>query len=191
MWNRHRESKIHDINKINSGTKLYYLWVKGYSTWGERERHSFYADWFYIVSSQSNQRAAPVAHKVVWPHPALNLDSLVRSQELNSLLFLKSPKSSAHASGAWRHPHTLVTFPIWGFILTSVNDTSSLRAREHLRSCLHLTDPCTEPKILILTKPKSKIYKTKSLRNYIAHVGVHIVIMWGKWCLQSVILLYN
>ena len=36
VWNRHRESEIHDIHEIGSGTKLYYLWVKGYSTWGER-----------------------------------------------------------------------------------------------------------------------------------------------------------
>ena len=69
---------------------FYYLWVKGFSTWGERETQSFYADCFYIVSSQPNQRAAPVAHKFVWHRPALNLDSLVRRQELNSLLFLKS-----------------------------------------------------------------------------------------------------
>ena len=37
MWNRHRESEIHDIHEIGSGTKLYYLWVKGYSIWGERD----------------------------------------------------------------------------------------------------------------------------------------------------------
>ena len=73
-----------------------------------RERHtqSFYADCFYIVSSQPNQRAAPVAHKVVWPRPALNLDFLVRRQELNSLTFSQIPKSSAHASG-----HDVIHFP--------------------------------------------------------------------------------
>ena len=31
-------------------------------------------------------------------------------------------------------------------IVTSLNDTSASRVREHLRSCLHLTNPCTEPK---------------------------------------------
>ena len=65
----------------------------------ERETQSFYANCFYIVSSQPNQHAAPVAHKVVWPRPGRNLSSLVRTQELNSLLFLKSPNSSAHTSG--------------------------------------------------------------------------------------------
>ena len=34
----------------------------------------------------------------------------------------------------------------WIFILTSVNDTSSLCARQHLCSSLHLTHPCAEPK---------------------------------------------
>ena len=34
---------------------------------------------------------------------------------------------------------------------------------------LHLTNPCTKQKVLILTKPKSKIYKTRCLRNYITH----------------------
>ena len=80
----------------------------------ERETQYFYAD-FSIVSSQLNQRAAPGAPKFVWPRPALNLDSLVQRQELNSLLFLKSQKSSAHASGAWRHLHPLASIPIWDF----------------------------------------------------------------------------
>ena len=30
VWNRHRESEIHDIHEIGSDTKLYDLWVKGY-----------------------------------------------------------------------------------------------------------------------------------------------------------------
>ena len=35
---------------------------------------------------------------------------------------------------------------------------------------LHLTNPCTKRKVLILTKPKGKIYKTRPLRNYITNV---------------------
>ena len=134
-------------HEIGSGTKLLFIFLSlKIFRHEERETQSFYADCFYIVSSQPNERAVPVAHKFVWPRPVLNLNSLVRRQELNSLLFLKSQKSSAHASGAWLHSHPLILFPTWGFILTSVNDASSPRAREHLRSCLHLTNPCTEPK---------------------------------------------
>ena len=51
--------------------------------------------------------------------------------------------------------------------VTSLNDTFALRTREHLRSCLHLTNPCAKRKVLSLTKPKGKIYKTKSLSHYI------------------------
>ena len=113
----------------------------------ERERDTIFLCWLLLHRQLStNQRAALIAHKVVWSRSALNLDSLVRRQELNSLLFLQSQKSSAHASGAWRHSHPLVTFPICDFILTSVNDASSPHALEHLCSCLHLTKPCTEPK---------------------------------------------
>ena len=49
----------------------------------ERETQSYYADCFYIISSQPNQHVAPIAHKFVWPHPALNLNFAVRRQELN------------------------------------------------------------------------------------------------------------
>ena len=117
MWNRNREYEIHNIHEIGSSTKLYYLWVKGYSTWGERDTIFLYCLLWHLTQTtcgtpsayywsgfgrlrkstfpsdagtQLTQRAAPVAHKVVWPRPALNLDSLVRRQELNSLLFLKS-----------------------------------------------------------------------------------------------------
>ena len=69
--------------------------------------------------------------------------------------FFKSPKSSALASGAWRHSHPLVTLSIRGFYC----DTSTVHAREHLRSCLHLTNPCAKRKVLSLTKPKGKIFK--------------------------------
>ena len=115
VWSRYRESEIHDIHEIGSGTKLLFTFLSlKVIRHEERETQSFYADCFYIVSSQPNQRAAPVAHKVVWPRQALNLDSLVRRQELNSLLFLKSQKSSAHASSEWRHS------PPWSHFLSGV-----------------------------------------------------------------------
>ena len=140
----------------------------------KRERHtqSFYAGGFYIVSSQPNQRAAPVGHKVVWPCPGLNLDSLVRRQELNSLLFLKSQKSSAHASVAWRHSHPLVPISLWDFYF-DISEWHILSARAWRPALmLYLTNPFTKRKVLILTKPKGKIYKTKSHRNYITYIYI-------------------
>ena len=96
VWNRHKESENAKLLQVRNFITFELKVIRH----EERETQSFYADCFYIVSSQYNQRTAPVAHKFVWPHPALNLDSLVRRQELNPLLFLKSQKSSAHASGA-------------------------------------------------------------------------------------------
>ena len=122
------------LRLLSSGTKLFITFELRVFRHEERETQSFYADCFYIVSSQPNQRAAPVAHKFVWPHPALNLDSLVRRQEINSQLFLKSPK--IHGPRFW----CMTSFTPPGlnflsgiFILTSLNDSSSLRAREDLR----------------------------------------------------------
>ncbi len=113
VWNRHRESEIHDIREIGSGTKLFITFELKVIR-HERETQSFYAECFYIVSSQPNQHAAPVAHKVVLPRPVLNLNLPVRTQELNSA-FPQIPKSSVHASGAWRHSHPLVQISIWDF----------------------------------------------------------------------------
>ena len=90
--------------------------------------------------------------------------------------FSQIPKSSAHASGAGRHSHPLVPITIWDFILTSVNDASSLRAHEHLRSCLHQLTHALNRKVLILTKPKGKIYKRKSLCNYITYILSYVYI---------------
>ena len=45
---------------------------------------------------------------------------------------------SVHTSDAWHHSHPTVTFSIWGFILTSVNDVSSPAFM------LHLTNPCAK-----------------------------------------------
>ena len=72
------------LYKISSGTKLLFTFLSLKVFRHEaRETQSFYADCFYIVSSQANQHAAPVAHKVVWPRPALKVNLLLPRQELN------------------------------------------------------------------------------------------------------------
>ena len=46
---------------------------------------------------------------------------------------------------------------------------------------LHLTNTCTKQKVLILTKLKGKIYKTKSLRHYITKVFVpYFLCLWNQ-----------
>ena len=66
-------------HEIGSGTKLFITFELKVIRHEERETQSFYADCFYIVSSEPNQRAAPVAHKIVWPPPGLNLNLPVRT----------------------------------------------------------------------------------------------------------------
>ena len=151
MWNRHNVYKMFINIYRNPKTRNWFRYetfihlfeFKGFSTWGEWDTIFLCG---LLLHRQLSTQPTPVAHKLVWPRQARNLDSLVRRQELNSLLFLKSPKSSAHTSGAWRHSHPLITFHYLGFYFDICDDASSPRAREHLRSCLHLTNPCTEPK---------------------------------------------
>ena len=97
---------------------------------------------------------------------ALNPTNARRS---SAQIRLASPRSQSHLSSS--EPGTQVddfsqisqnsprTLPVndvihipWSpfylgfFILTSVNDTSSSRTHQNMRSSLHLTNPCTEPK---------------------------------------------
>ena len=77
------------LRLLSLGTKLFITFELKVFRHEERETQSFYADCFYIVRFQPNQPAAPVAHKVAWPRPALNLDS--RSEAGTRLSgFLKS-----------------------------------------------------------------------------------------------------
>ena len=75
--------KYNTLRLLSSGTKLFITFELKVIRHEERETQSFYADCFYIVSSQPNQRAAPVAHKVVWPRPALKVNLLLPRRELN------------------------------------------------------------------------------------------------------------
>ena len=56
---------------------------------------------------------------------------------------------------------------IWGFYF-DISEWHILPSRAWTPALmLHLTNPCAKRKVLSLTKPKSKIYKTKSLGYYI------------------------
>ena len=110
----------------------------------ERERHtqSFYADCFYICPKPC---VAP--HLQTTGLASAGPESQPSRSDAGTQLWLfPNLKILSPHFRAWHHSHPLVPFSIWIFILTSVNDASSPRARKHLRSCLHLTNPCTEPK---------------------------------------------
>ena len=132
VWNRHRKSEIHDIHEIDSGMKLYYLWVKGYSTWGERERerhtHTHNPSMLTAFTSSLNHVRSPpqTTGLASAGHESQPFSSEARTQ---LTAFSQIQKSSAHVSGAWRHSHPLVSISYLGFfILTSLNDTSPPRS---------------------------------------------------------------
>ena len=131
VWNRHRESKNTKLYEIGSCMKLFITFELKVIRHEERETHtqSFYVNCFYLVSPQPNQRAATVGHKYRLASPRSESQPS-RSDAGTQLCF---SQISAHTSGAWRHPNTLLPISIWDFILTSVNDASSPCAREHLR----------------------------------------------------------
>ena len=104
----------------------------------ERYTHSFYSGFSICPPT----RVAPATRP--WRASISQPSSFEAGLNSTKWLFSNPPKSSTHASGAWRHSHSQVLSGI--FILTSVNDTSSLRAHQHLCSSLHLTNPCAEPK---------------------------------------------
>ena len=89
---------------------------------------------------------------------------------------------SAHASGACRHPNTLVPIPIWDFYF-DISEWHILSVRAWTPALmLHLTNPCAKRKVLSLTK--GKIYKTKSLRHYITVVA-SLLFLFSEICLIS------
>ena len=194
MWNRHRESKNTKLYEIGSSTKLLFTFLSlKVLRHEERETQSFYADCFYIVSSQPNQRTEPVAHKVVWPCPALNLNFLVRWQKFNWLLFLKSQPTLP--------VRDVTLIPWFQFLFSHLWLTHPLCTRVNTCCMLHLTNPCTKWKVLILTKPKGKICKRKSLRHYITHTRTHThahtyiyIYIWGcmgVWVWLSLCVFYS
>ena len=111
MWNGHRESEIYDIHEIGSGTKLYYLSVKGFSTWGERDTIFLY--WLLLhrqLSTQPTCGARSAQNYLASPRSESQLSRSDAGTQLTAFSQL-----SAHASGAWRHRHRLVQFRIWDF----------------------------------------------------------------------------
>ena len=88
-----------------------------------------------------------------------------RRQDSTPLTFFKSPKTLR------AHFRCMTSFtspsPIWDFYF-DISEWHILRARTWTPALmLHLTNPCTKRKVLSLTKPKGRIYETKSLGHYI------------------------
>ena len=127
-----------------------------------REGHNFLLCWLFHL-------APPRAAHFVDPNWS-RLDYLPLDSNLNSLFF---SNSKILRFWAWRHSRPRYISYL-GVLLWHLRMSHPPRAR--VNTCTQLThaltNPCTKRKVLSLTKPKGKIYKTKddnikkSLRNY-------------------------
>ena len=114
---------------------------------------------------------------LTFPYPPHNMCGpqkstiFFRARNSTHWLFSNPPKPSVHTSGAWCHVHPQVPFSIWDFYF-DISEWHILPAHALWTPALmlHLTNPCAKQKVLSLTKPKGKIYKTKFLGHYITNL---------------------
>ena len=134
----------------------------------ERERHTIFLCWLLLhrqLSTQPTRGARSAQIRLASPTSECRLSLSDAGTQLTAF-----SQISAHASGAWRHPHGLVSIPIWDFYF-DISEWHIISARAWTPALmLHLTNPCAKRKVLSLTKPKGKIYKTKSLGNYFTSI---------------------
>ena len=134
-----------------------------------RERHNL--SMLTAFTSAPNHVLHAICKLLVWPRRAPKVNLPVRTQDLNSLLFSNPPNPQRFR--AWRHSPPLVPFRIWEFLFWHLWMTHPPARARKPELMLHLTNPCTKRKVLIITKPKGKIYKTRSLHNYITLILSH------------------
>ena len=113
----------------------------------ERERDTIFLCWLLLyrqLSTEPTRSARSAQIRLASPSSESRFSRSEAGTQLTA--FSQIPQILSPRFRCMTSSTPLVPIPIWGFILTSVNHVSSPRAREHLRSCLHLTNPCTEPK---------------------------------------------
>ena len=156
------------LRLLSSGTKLFIPFELKVLRHEERERDTIFLCWLLLhrqLSNQPTRGARSAQSRLASPSSESRLFRSEAGTQLTA--FSQIPKASAYASGAWRHSHPLVSIPIWDFYF-DISEWHILSVRAWTPALMfHLTNPCTKRKVLILTRPKGKIYKTKSLGNYI------------------------
>ena len=147
----------------------------------EREKQSFYADCSSIISSQltdpTNVRAhTPQSTNCTGLAQVRKINSLCLNSNLNSLLLFKITKNPSPLLPGMTSFTSPVPFSIWGFYW-DICDCHILPARVWTPALMSAPTHVLSRKVLSLTKPKDKIYKTKndnikkSFRNYITLLG--------------------
>ena len=135
----------------------------------ERERDTIFLCWLLLhrqLSTQPTRGARSAQSRLASPRYESRLFCSEARTQLTA--FSQIPKSSAHTSG-----YDVINLPGHSSYLGSYFDICEWHI---LSACawifalmLHLS---AKRKVLIQTKPKGKIYKTKSLRNYITLVPI-------------------
>ena len=115
------------------------------------------------LPSATTTTCGPRRKLLVWSRRAPKVNRLLRTLKLNKLTFLKSqPTLPVHDV-----THIFCSISYLGFYF-DICEWCVLSARAWTPAfMLHLTNPCAKRKVLSLTKPKGKIYKTKSPGYYI------------------------
>ena len=157
--------------------------LKGFSTWGERDTISLC--WLLLhhqLSTQPMHGARSAQSRLASP----SSESQPSSSKMGTQLTAFS-QISAHTSSVWCHSNTPVSIPIWDFYF-DISEWHILSVRAWTPALmLHLTDPCAKRKVLSLTKPKGKIYKTKSLHHYMTTLTQEDF----HWAFQKLLEQYN
>ena len=151
-------------DSLGSGTKLL-LPSLSLGIWHEeRETQFFYADCLSIVSSQLTQPTrlrTPQSTNWTGLAQVRKINSLRPSSNLNSLLFFKITKNPSLSLPGMTSFTSPVPFPIWGFYF-DICDCHILPTRTWTPALMSAPTHAVTRKVLSLTKPKDKIYKTKN-----------------------------
>ena len=153
-----------------------------------RERDTIFLCWLLLhlqLSTRSTRGARRAQSRLASPRSESQLSSAEARTQLTAF-----SQISAHASGARRHPNILVSIPNLDFYF-DISEWHILSAHVWTPALmLHLTNPCAKQKVLSLTKPKSKIYKTKSLGNHITHEAPPLIALFGLHICDITIMLF-
>ena len=148
-----------------------------------RKRDTIFLCWLLLhrqLSTQPTRCARSAQSRLA----STSSESQPSSSEVETQLTAFS-QISAHTSSAWRHPNTLARIPIWDFYF-DISEWHNLSAGSWTPALMsHLTKPCAKRKVISLSKPKGKIYKTKPLCNYITvqnQPNILHGLLTKQWC---------
>ena len=116
-------------------TFIHLFEFKGFSTWGERD--TIFLCWLLLhrqLSTQPTRSARSAQIRLASPRSESRLSRSEAGTQLTA--FSQIPKSSAHASGAWRHSTSPALNSYLGFLFWPLWMTHPLRAQ--VNTCVNV-----------------------------------------------------